>query len=72
MLMVSETYLSLLPGISGTMRLPISLLSALPPFLMIFMLILLLCALTVNLWTMMRILIPLLIFLMNVMLSLMP
>ena len=59
-------------GNSGTMSSLVSLLSALPPLHMIFMLILLMCALIVHLLTTMRILVPIMIFPINVMLSLMP
>ena len=70
--MIYGTYLSLWFGINGTTRMLMSLLCDLPPIPMICTLILLLCALIVNLLTMMRILVPIMIFLMYDMQNLMP
>jgi len=72
MLMICGTYMSLWLGINGAMRLLVSPLCALLPFPMICTLILLLCALIINLLTMMRIVVPIMVSPMHAMLDIMP
>jgi len=84
MLIICGNYLSLWLGVNGNMRVLASLLCALPPFPMVYTLnlhvwinlgipfILLLCALIVNLLTIVQILVSIMIFLMNDKLESMP